>query len=405
MSPILGGGSRESISDTSSSKKAVSWNLPSSDETRYSCEHKVSDEKPLKLPLLPTFDGANRDDIDALGRWLTKLAKHAELLRWSDHTKLLQFELHLAGRAERVYELLPTSKRSNFDEATQALSERLYPIESEALVSGLLLRWQKKVLPSASTYSDALHQARAAEQQERQLLKLHPTMKPFSKSKPMTEPKIADPVPADPKVEQPKATHPRQRGGPPKCYECGSTSHKWRECSLRKPTETPGKVPTASSLAITTHSESIDERCQRLQQEWVDVEFARMTSAYETTASVDQIARAVGSLCYATVEITGENVKAMVDTGSSATVLSFELFSKIGKNAKIPATTLSKPDVVLRDYNRRRIPVGAKVDLTFRYCGKSVVAPVYIRAGGHDESETCLLGTNIIFALGLMEPA
>ena len=351
--------------------------------------------------------------------------------------------------------MLPTSKRSNFDEATQALSERLYPIESEALVSaqlmrrkqqshesvdefaqdldkffersygrrrgmdeaskallkrdvfvqGLLLRWQKKVLPSASTYSDALHQARAVEQQERQLLKLHPTMKPFSKSKPMTEPKIADPVPADPKVKQPKATHPRQRGGPPKCYECGSTSHKWRECSLRKPTETPGKVPTASSLAITTHSESIDERCQRLQQEWVDAEFARMTSAYETTASVDQIAGAVGPLCYATVEIAGESVKAMVDTGSSATVLSFELFSKIGKNAKIPATALSKPDVVLRDYNRRPIPVGAKVDLTFRYCGKSVVAPVYVRAGGHDESETCLLGTNVIFALGLMEPA
>ena len=109
-----------------------------------------------------------------------------------------------------MYELLPTSKRSNFDEAAQALSERLYPIESEALVSaqlmrskqqshesaddfaqdlekffersygcrrgmdeaskallkrdvfvqGLLLQWQKKVLPLASTYSDALHQNR-----------------------------------------------------------------------------------------------------------------------------------------------------------------------------------------------------------------------------------------------------
>ena len=110
-----------------------------------------------------------------------------------------------------------------------------------------------------------------------------------------------------------------------------------------------------------------------------------MTSAY-------QIAGAVGPLCYTTVEIAGESVKAMVDTGSSAMVLSFELFSKIGKNAKIPATALSKPDVVLRDYNRRPIPVGAKVDLTFRYCRKSAVAPVYVRAGGHDESETCLLG-------------
>lgn len=268
---------------------------------------------------MPTFDGANRDDVDALSRWLAKLAKHAELLRWSERTKLLQFELHLAGRAERVYELLPASKKGSFDEATQTLHERLYPIESEALVSaqlmrrkqqshesvdefaqdleklfersygcrsgmdedskallkrdvfvqGLLLKWQKKVLPSASTYSDALHQARAADQQERQLSKLHPTVKPFSKSKPVTESKTADSAPTNQRLEQPKVTNQRQRGGPPKCYECGSTSHTWRDCSLRKPTETPGKVPTsASNSAITTHSESIDEKCQWLQQEW-----------------------------------------------------------------------------------------------------------------------------------------
>ena len=126
---------------------------------------------------------------------------------------------------------------------------------------------------------------------------------------------------------------------------------------------------------------------------------------HDTKATVDQIVGAVGPKCYATVEIAGEDVKGMVDTGSSATVLSFELFKKIGKSANIPATALSKPDVVLRDYNRRPIPVGAKVDLTFRYQGKSIVAPVYIRACGHEESETCLLGTNVIFALGLMEPA
>lgn len=65
----------------------------------------------------------------------------------------------------------------------------------------------------------------------------------------------------------------------------------------------------------------------------VDAEFACITSAYETKAAVDQIAGAVGPLCYATVEIAGESVEGMVDTGSSATVLSFELFTKISKKA------------------------------------------------------------------------
>ena len=48
-------------------------------------------------------------DVDALGGWLAKLEKHAELLCWSERTKLLQFELHLTGRAERLYELLSSS--------------------------------------------------------------------------------------------------------------------------------------------------------------------------------------------------------------------------------------------------------------------------------------------------------
>ena len=92
----------------------------------------------------------------------------------------------------------------------------------------------------------------------------------------------------------------------------------------------------------------------------------------------------------------------MVDTGSSATILSFELFKKIGKSANIPVTALSKPDVVLRDYNKRPV---AKVELTVRFEDRSVTTPVYIRASGSDELETCLLGTNVIFPLGLMQPA
>jgi len=60
---------------------------------------------------------------------------------------------------------------------------------------------------------------------------------------------------------------------------------------------------------------------------------------------VVQAVGAVGPLCYTTVEVAGQEVEAMVDTGSSATILSFELFKKIGKSANIPVTALSKPDI------------------------------------------------------------
>jgi len=121
-----------------------------------------------------------------------------------------------------VYEVLLSHVKENYVKATEALQERLNPVEGEALVSaqlmrrkqqpnesvdefaqdleklfelsygrrkgmdvsskemlkrdflvqGLWLKWQEKVLPSAKTFHDALHQARAAEQQEKQVSSL-----------------------------------------------------------------------------------------------------------------------------------------------------------------------------------------------------------------------------------------
>ena len=51
----------------------------------------------------------------------------------------MQFELHLAGRAERVYEILPSQVKESYVKATEALQERLNPVEREALVSAQLM--------------------------------------------------------------------------------------------------------------------------------------------------------------------------------------------------------------------------------------------------------------------------
>ena len=46
-------------------------------------------------------------------------------------------------------------------------------LKRDIFVQGLLLKWQEKVLPSATTFADALHQARTAEEQEKQLGEMH----------------------------------------------------------------------------------------------------------------------------------------------------------------------------------------------------------------------------------------
>ena len=58
-----------------------------------------------------------------------KLLCHAELKRWTEREKLLQLELHLVGRAELMYEVLPDKAKASFLTAVDALKQRFIPSE------------------------------------------------------------------------------------------------------------------------------------------------------------------------------------------------------------------------------------------------------------------------------------
>jgi len=315
-----------------------------------------------------------------------------------------EFAQDLEKLFERSY-----GRRKGMDESSKEMLKR------DFFVQGLWLKWQEKVLPSAKTFHDALHQARAAEQQEKQLSSLHHSgagvkldsnVKPLSSIRSQRTPVTFQ---KESKVTKPEHTAKKSKV-PGLCYECRGPGHHWRECPERKqPTETPGRSRTsqrATSSAVTsaTSRETLEDRCQRLRQEWVDAEFALLSQGYEGKSIVDQVAGAVGPLYYCTVNIAGEPVKAMVDTGSSATILSWDLFQAIGRKANIPKSALYRPKVTLRDYSQRPILTGAMVDLEFEFNGKKVVVPVYLRADRHTGSEPCLLGTNVVCPLGLMCP-
>jgi len=125
-----------------------------------SCDSEVAEDPSrsgrLKLPTLPKFSGDDRDDVDSLKRWLAKLEKHAELQCWTEREKLVQFELHLAGRAERVYEILPSQVKESYVKATEALQERLNPVEREALVSAQLMRRKQQQNESVDEFAQDL---------------------------------------------------------------------------------------------------------------------------------------------------------------------------------------------------------------------------------------------------------
>ena len=415
----------------------------------------------MTLPSLSTFSGEeSKDDGETFDRWVRRLEKHAELERWSEREKLLQLELRLKGRAERLFEVLSKESKGSFQAVVDGLRKRLAPVRREALVSaqlmkrkqkatetvdqyaqefetlfdrsygrregmdqeskdllkrdlfvlGLRMKWQEKVLPSSESFSDCLHQARAAEEQERQLNELHQPKGPEaarpSKAAEGSAQRRSEPAP---QARLPEHPTPPVRSS--RCWKCGSTRHQQRDCPQRQPpSETPWRgARTGSNAAVMAArapglAESLEERSHRLRNEWTETEFLRLAKSYQPSADVDAVSGSLGPLFYAKVDVAGTSVEAMVDPGSSATIMSFELFRKIGARAKIPVEALRRPDVVLRDYSQRPVPIGACVDLEFEWQGKSVTTTVYLRSDLGTQGEPCLLGTNVVIPLGLMVP-
>jgi len=87
-------------------------------------------------------------------------------------------------------------------------------------------------------------------------------------------------------------------------------------------------------------SEDPSDHCQRLPREWVNADFSQLVGGYTPGATVDTVNGALGPLFYATMDIAGTPASALVDPGSSATIMSFELFRTIGTMAAIPSEAL-----------------------------------------------------------------
>ena len=61
-----------------------------------------SGSRSIKLPALATYNGEDTEDVGSFSRWLRKLERAAELYKWTDREKLIQFELLLTGHAEKT---------------------------------------------------------------------------------------------------------------------------------------------------------------------------------------------------------------------------------------------------------------------------------------------------------------
>ena len=99
-----------------------------------------------KTMAMPSIDGA--ENYYGMQRYNSGL----------NETLLLQFELHLMGRAEGLYDVLPDHVKHSSDSAMLALRERLHPVRRDALVSAQLMLRRQEPREAVNMYAQAFKQ-------------------------------------------------------------------------------------------------------------------------------------------------------------------------------------------------------------------------------------------------------
>ena len=106
-------------------------------------------------------------------------------------------------------------------------------------MQGLILKWQAKVLPTAESFTEALYQARTAEEQERQLAEIHKRDLPRGV--------LSRPLMEMPQKSGEKSGEKAQQGKRMlRCFKCHGTGHFARECPLGR--GAPAEARGSSSM-------------------------------------------------------------------------------------------------------------------------------------------------------------
>ena len=205
-----------------------------------------------------------------------------------------------------------------------------------------------------------------------------------------------------------------------KCNEMGHTQHNCPRRNVGTETERYGHnqittgMPTAPEekqedkqqyaermrkLAEQAELEALKERCAKASQSNALMVLSTNNVEIHTDIEKERIAPVVGGSHFLDLEVGGLPVRALIDTGSPATIILEKLLHEIMKgNTEITPACLERPTVQLVDCGQHLLHIVGQITLVFKLIpGAERKVKVLINT---DSTQDCLLGTNAQEELG-----
>ena len=208
---------------------------------------------------------------------------------------------------------------------------------------------------------------------------------------------------------------------PPKsgreCFNCGMEGHLARACPYPKQPKSPREAQGRKEkvMSAVTSDDSRASKEQRVEELRKQLREAEMAAAVENTAGRLSMVTAsegtvsqLGPTIFTSVEVNGIPTKALVDTGSPATIISlkFVLMVLAGERdstqtpSQWQATVLKKfsnPEVTLRNYGGQRLNIVSQVSLNLSQGNRYSEITVLVQKNAPND---LLLGTDSQSQLG-----
>ena len=341
------------------------------------------------LPPLPKFSGELSDGgfgMDIFQDWLEQFELVANVLGWSSQAKLVNLITRLQGQAYSFFRsctleqctdysllvaelkkrftpvTLPAIQTNLFHDRKQHVSEsvdayaqelrtlfhKAYPSvqqgtrETEALgqtvltnqfVVGLLPDIKAKIVGSEGYFNQLLLKARFEEVKLRELGVIQ-------SSPPVSVTQNTPNIPRPTFISRQQRSSGARPNVAPRCYNCGSTFHLIRQCPhlvKNKNTETPGKKGNESrdsnhmsNITLAKESPRSNYNEDGESRDDISSELDEIIATMHGITPDNVTGRVqLGPTLTAMIEVEGEVIEALLDTGSPVTIIRLETLLQI----------------------------------------------------------------------------